>query len=167
MLIKFLTIKDWLQTKVWKIILRYCLVVAMNYLHTNKEKLLKPRIDTTGYFIVGLYKHKMQKKRTIHQLVAVVFLNHKPCGYKLVINHIDFNKLNNNVNNLEIVTSRENANKKHLKSSSKYTGVCYLKDRNKWQSQIIVNGNKIHLGIFKEEKEASNAYQLYLKNLIK
>ena len=39
---------------------------------------------------------------------------------------------NKQLDNLEIITQRENANKKHIKSSSKYVGVCFNKKRNKW-----------------------------------
>ena len=69
------------------------------------------------------------KTKIIHKLVAYAFLNHKPCGYKLVVNHIDRNKENNNLYNLEIIFQRENANRKHIKSSSKYVGVCWKNNR--------------------------------------
>jgi hypothetical protein len=131
----------------------------------GKERILKLSFDGSGYLKIDLYKNKIQKTIHIHQLVAMAFLNHTPCGMKLVVNHKDFNKLNNNVENLEIVTSRENTNKKHFKSSSKYTGVNWHKNRNKWQSQILINGKIIYLGLFKTELEASNAYELKLKTL--
>lgn len=76
-----------------------------------------------GYLTVSLSNKKVVKNRRVHQLVAESFLDHNPCDLKLVVNHKDFNRVNNNVENLEIVTIRENSNKKHLKSTSKYTGV--------------------------------------------
>ena len=77
-------------------------------------------LEKNGYYSITLRKNGIGKTRKVHQLVAESFLNHKVCGMELVINHIDFNKTNNKVENLEIVTSRENSNKKHLKSTSKY-----------------------------------------------
>lgn len=130
----------------------------------NKEKLLKPLFIKVGYYIVSLSNSKKQSK-FIHQLVATAFLNHKTCGYKLVVNHKDFDKLNNNVDNLEIVTARENTNKKHIKSSSKYTGVSWHKKYNKWWAQINIKGKGYHLGFFLNEIEASEAYQNKLKEL--
>lgn len=130
----------------------------------SKEKILKLSKDSGNYSIVHLYiKGSKRSTKKVHQLVAECFLNHKPCGYNLVINHKDFNRLNNNIENLEIVNTRENTNKKHLKSSSKYTGVSWHKNRNKWQSQILINGKIKHLGYFINELEASEAYQLKLK----
>ena len=83
----------------------------------------------------------------------------------LVVNHKDFNKENNNVDNLELVTQRENANHKHIKSSSQYSGVTWWQERKKWVSQIWNNGTKKHLGIFNNELDASQAYQNTLNTL--
>lgn len=125
----------------------------------NKEKILKPTIDGASYYSVNLYKNGVQKNFSIHKLVAISFLNHIPCGFNLVINHKDFNRLNNKVDNLEIITNRENTNKKHIKSSSEYVGVYWCKDKNKWRSQINYNGKTKHLGYFINEIEAHFAYQ--------
>ena len=131
----------------------------------GKERILKKSLNGTGYNHVILYKDNVSKTIEIHKLVAIAFLNHKLDGMKLVVNHIDFNRLNNNVDNLEVVTNRENTNQKHLKSTSKYTGVCWVKSKNKWQSQIRINGEKKYLGLFIDEIEAANAYQTALNNI--
>ena len=132
----------------------------------QKEKVLKLQTNTKGYFIVNLYKNKKMKSHQIHQLVAIAFLNHVLCKMELVINHINFDKKDNKVSNLEIVTNRENSNRKHLKSTSKYTGVSFEKDRNKWVAQIKINGKRVLLGRFSNEIDASNAYQSKLKEII-
>jgi len=131
----------------------------------NNEKILKLCKNGGGYSTVNLHINSIMKTRTVHQLVAGAFLNHKPSRYELVINHKDFNRSNNNVNNLEIVTTRENANQKHLKSSSQYTGVSWDKNRNKWSSQIVINKKLKFLGRFINELDASEAYQKALKDL--
>jgi len=131
----------------------------------NKEKILKMSFATGGYCIVSLSKDGVVKMRTVHQLVAETFLGHTPCGMKLVVNHIDFDKTNNKVSNLEIVTSRENSNQKHLKSSSKYIGVSWNKPAKKWIANIWINGKKKNLGRFTNEIDASNAYQLKLSEI--
>ena len=93
------------------------------------------------------------------------FLGHEPNGHALVVNHIDFDKTNNHVSNLEIVTNRENTNQKHLKSSSKYIGVGWDKSRQKWVSRIRINGKLKQLGRFNTEIEAHITYQNKLKTL--
>lgn len=70
------------------------------------EKILKPVIDDTKYFVVSLWKNNNHTRPHIHRLVAETFipnLENKPH-----INHIDGNKLNNSVNNLEWCTPKEN-----------------------------------------------------------
>jgi len=132
----------------------------------GKEKTLKLSLNRGGYLRVNLCKKGNIERRLIHQLTVEAFLDHKRCGFKLVVNHIDFNKTNNNVNNLEIVTARENTNRKHIESTSKYTGVHWYKITNKWRAVIVINGKQKHLGYFVDELEASEAYQKELNNLI-
>jgi len=130
-----------------------------------RERILKPQINSSGYLHVTLSKGGKKTTKTIHQLVSIAFLNHNPCKQELVINHKDFNRLNNNVSNLEIVSTRENTSLCHKKSSSKYVGVSWNKRANKWTSSINYNGKKHHLGYFTNELEASNKYQEFLKRI--
>lgn len=71
--------------------------------HKNKNHLLKPNINNSGYAYVDLYYEKGKKKRfLVHVLVASAFLsnpNDYPC-----VNHKDENKLNNCIDNLEWCT---------------------------------------------------------------
>lgn len=66
--------------------------------------------------------------------------------------------------NLEIVTNRDNSNQKHIKSSSGYVGVSFAKDRNMWRSTIYIDGRNISIGYFKKEIDAAIAYQKALAN---
>lgn len=130
-----------------------------------KEKIMKPFLSKSGYFIIRLNKNKIGKTYSIHQLVAIAFLNHKPCGYLLVVDHIDNNRLNNNLSNIQIVTNRENTSKRLTNHSSKYVGVAYDKNNNKWLSSIRINGKSKHLGRFKTEEEASERYLIELTKI--
>lgn len=142
---------------------------AKNGVNSNrviKERILKTSFDTSGYYIISIIDSKSKRKtRTVHQLVAIAFLNHIPSRMNLVVNHKDFNKQNNHIDNLEIITTRENCNKKHCKSSSKYVGVSWYKSHNKWASRVLINGKLIFLGLFTNETEASNAYQTALNKI--
>ena len=132
-------------------------------LKRSSEKILKNAKNARGYLEVCLCKNSVGTIIRIHQLVAMAFLGHKRDGMKLVIDHIDNNKLNNRLENLQIITQRENVFKDQGKYTSKYKGVHFYHYNNKWLANIRVKQRLIHLGLFKTELEASEAYQNALK----
>lgn len=71
-------------------------------------KVLTSSTDTNGYQIVTLYFRGKGKTKAVHQLVAHAFLGPQPGGMQ--VNHIDEDKTNNAVSNLEYVTSTFNNN---------------------------------------------------------
>ena len=72
---------------------------SLNYNNTGKERILKPKKDSGGYLQVHLSKDGKGKWYLVHRLVATAFIPN-PQGYKEV-NHIDEDKTNNCVENLE------------------------------------------------------------------
>ena len=132
----------------------------------KKEKILIPGLCKNGYFVINLFKNKKSSTKYLHKLVAMSFLNHEPCVYKLVINHINHIKTDNRVKNLEIVTQRENCSKRKCQYTSKYIGVYWNKWTKKWISQIKINKKSTHIGSFSTEIEAYNAYKEKLKSIL-
>ena len=81
---------------------------------------IKDRITQHGYKSVSLSYNNKRHNHYVHRLMAITFLDFKEDKNK-VINHKDGNKTNNNLENLEIVTSSENllhAYKTNLKQSN-------------------------------------------------
>lgn len=72
----------------------------------HHNAVLSPGWQTGGYFFVGLRRDGRSHNRKVHALVAEAFIGPRPCG--LDVNHIDGDKRNNRVENLEYVTRREN-----------------------------------------------------------
>ena len=130
-----------------------------------KEKVLYQSKSKHGYLYLRLSKNKDKKIYKVHQLVTMAFLNHKPCGHEIVVDHINGNKLDNRVENLQLITNRENSRRVQGSYTSSYKGVSWKKSAKKWISQIQVNKKPIHLGYFKCELAASIAYQNKLKTL--
>lgn len=69
------------------------------------ERVLRQNTDKDGYKTVVLQKFGRTKTLKVHRLVALTFLG---CS-SLQVNHIDMNKANNLLSNLEFVTLKENA----------------------------------------------------------
>jgi hypothetical protein len=137
------------------------------YSHIS-NKYLKPalnRNENRGLLFVVLVKEKKNHIKYIHKLVAENYLEHVPCGYEVVVDHIDNNKLNNNVNNLQLISNRLNLSKDKKNKTSKYTGVCWNKQKSKWVSQISIGMKKIYLGQFDSELSAYHAYTNKLRTI--
>lgn len=78
---------------------------------------------------------------------------------KIKIDHRDMDGLNNCRNNIRIATHAQNcSNRGKFKGSSKFKGVVWSSDRNKWHTKISVNSRTISLGRFDDEIEAGIAY---------
>jgi len=121
-------------------------------------RVLRPRPDGGGYFIVNLWENEKRKIHKIHRLVAEAFIpnpENKSC-----VDHIRNNPKNNNVNNLRWATKSENGmnTNKQKNCSSIYKGVSWSKKSNKWVTHIKINGKNKNLGYFVLEEDARDAY---------
>lgn len=97
---------------------------------------------------------------SVHQAIASVFLGYEFNGNKQVVDHIDSNKLNNNVNNLRIVSSRDNILKERVDNRDLPTGVSFYKRNGKYKAQMKIAKGKVKtLGYFDTIGEASHTYQ--------
>ena len=160
-----------MKTEIWKDIKDYeglyqvSNLGRIKSLKFGKERILKGYAPKGFYIKVNLYKDGNQKTKKVHQLVAIAFLGHIPCGHNLVVDHINTIKTDNHLDNLQVITHRENLSKDKKKGTSKYAGVCFDKLSNKWRAQISINKTLKHLGLYKIELEASEAYQSKLETI--
>lgn len=147
--------KDWMKYKV-------------------KARICK-KVLRDGYYVVSCNIENLGTKQFgIHQIIAVVYLNHKFSGMKKVVDHIDENKLNNKLENLQIVTSGDNVSKsfKYRKSVGLVCGrhrntftKGYSFVNNQYRASICYNGVQKHLGRFSTPEEATAAYQEALRKI--
>ena len=103
-----------------------------------RDILLKPALDSKGYPQVRLYNEGQGKSYRVHKLVADHFIPN--LDNKAQVNHIDENKLNNNVNNLEWMTNKENMNHG---TRNKRAGI----NISKVKSKPITNGETIFTSV--------------------
>jgi len=129
------------------------------------RRILKPTIDSDGYYKVNLCNNNNERKTfNLHQLIAKAYIAN-PTN-KIYINHIDTNKLNNNSDNLRWATRQESLRYRRLASnnSSGIKGVYFNKKLKKWTAAITVDKIQTHLGCFESKDEAKAARQKHSKS---
>lgn len=79
---------------------------------------------------------------------------------EMLCDHKNGNGLDNRRDNLRLATDRQNSQnmRKARNKTSQFKGVCWDKQRNKWESKIRVDGIRQRLGFFSDEVEAACAY---------
>ncbi len=123
----------------------------------KRKIFLKPLILKSGYCLINLSK----KQFYIHRLIAEKFIpnpNNLP-----QVNHIDGNKQNNSVENLEWCNQRYNSNHYH---NQKYPGV-YKTISGTFASKYQLNGKQIHIGTYITPEEAYESYKKCVENVEK
>lgn len=83
-----------------------------NYKISNKGRILttrgtiaKPFVNNSGYLCIGLWKNNIKTNKLVHILVAMHFMDYNS---KYDVDHIDNNKQNNDISNLQLVTHSDN-----------------------------------------------------------
>ena len=133
--------------------------------NNQTAKILQANIDGMGYHYVKLYKDRKGKNFYIHRLVAFAFI--PKMENKTCVDHKDNNQLNNHMNNLRWCTNQENNRNvtKRDNTSSYFKGVSWRQRDKKWRAFIKHNGKHMHIGSFKDEKDAGRAYNAKAKEL--
>ncbi|WP_129965774.1 HNH endonuclease signature motif containing protein [Escherichia coli] len=107
--------------------------------------------STTSYRLIK-YKQNMY---LAHHIIWEMHNGPIPEGYQ--IDHFDRNRLNNNIENLFLVTPQQNQQNRNVQKNNKLgvTGVYFHK--NAYDAFIHVNGKTIYLGRFKDIEDAIRA----------
>lgn len=133
----------------WSDIFYYCDGVIYWKIRTSNRVKIGGEVKTVGnhgYNIVRIYGIRHLVHRIIWEM------HNGPIHEGMQIDHIDHNKTNNKIDNLRLVTSKENNYNMKFRATNKsgVTGVSWDKQHKKWASNIKVDGVKIHLGLFSD-----------------
>lgn len=138
----------------------WCKTNKLGIIDFNK---LKPHKN--GYIsLTILVKGIGSRHLLLHQIIASTFLNYV-IGGKMVVDHIDDDKRNNRLENLQVIKHRENILKSFKGTTIYPQGIYYDSSKSLYRARVQVNKKKIHLGYYKNPNEASKVYFDYIKSL--
>ena len=151
-------------------------ISSLGKIRNLQGKVLKTYIQNSGYEQIKINYQGLHIHKSIHRLVAEAFIPN-PLN-KEYVNHIDGNKLNNTVDNLEWCTNSENilhARKTGLNpynkptlglklkprgnsaKQSQYLGVHWDKSRQRWRAVVVLDKVKYLQKRYNSEYEAALA----------
>lgn len=128
------------------------------YVDAAGHKLKERRVENTGTRSDGYSQVWINgRMEGYHRVVKCLELKEDiPPGIQ--IDHRDGNPTNNSLDNLRLVTNRENQQNQHKHRAGKLIGASFDKGRDKWKAKITLNGKRYHLGRYDTELEAHQAY---------
>lgn len=146
------------EDEIWKDVVGYeGLYKISNYgrvFSCYKNKIMKDKFDYAKYHVIGLTKNSIQKVLKVHRLVAEAFLEDfnefNEIGYH--VDHIDGNKSNNHISNLQMLSHFDNCYKRtgynafqlikaiHLNSGKE----CIFEGQNEAARELDLNQGNIH-----------------------
>ena len=135
------------------------------------DNIVRQEFQSNGYMRFTLERGAYQSRFYTHILMAEVFLDYTPGRYKdKVVLHKDLNLRNNVIDNLEIVSKakKRSIEIKTCMLDSQIEGVSFVsKKRNRieYRVDIFIGSTKVFLGVFDNEKEAKDFYQLAKDNM--
>lgn len=97
----------------------------------------------------------------------VIYMYQMLLGFDKLVDHKDRNKLNNQKNNLRYANRAQNVanSNKRKNTTSRFKGVYWNTQRQKWQAEIIISGKKLFLGRFNSEILAAVSYKIKAKRI--
>ena len=166
----------------WKDVVDFESIYQISNLGNFRRNPLNPRkakypkfVNRLGYQYISISKNGKRNNKTVHQLVAAAFIpNFK---YGMHINHIDGNKVNNDLCNLEISNPVHNNTHAHTLSTaskpgkSKYRNVSIRYDKRHkiphaaYTANVKINSVRHYIGTYKTEIEAAKAVDTYLDSI--
>ena len=115
-------------------------------------------LNTKGYVLIGKWANG--KKYSIKRSHIIWWSKHqKMPPVKMCIDHIDGDKTNDRIENLQILSNQQNVakKKKSTKAFSKYRGVAFYKKINKFRARLTKWGKRYEFGFHENEKDAAIA----------
>jgi hypothetical protein len=115
-----------------------------------------------GYCNVGFNGTKV-----LYHVIIWILSTGNDIPQGMQIDHINGDKLDNRIENLRLVTNRQNQQNRKKHRAGRLVGATYCKIYHNWQSKIVIDKTSIKIGRYKTEQEAHEAYKIACKYIAK
>jgi len=107
---------------------------------------------------LGYCRVRFLDRVTWYHVVLWILYTGEDIPPNMVIDHINGNKLDNRIENLRMVTQRENTQNNKAHRQGKLVGCHFDKHEGRYKARIQIGKNDIFLGYYATEEEAHNIY---------
>lgn len=142
---------------------KFALVDDRNFYILNSVKWYALKNDNTFYAVRSKPRKGGLPRKKLHMHREIIGLKE---GDGKIVDHINGDGLDNRLENLRIVSHRENCQNKIQHRNGKIIGAKKLPSGN-FEARIWFNGKYRYLGVFSTEKEANKAYKIFSEKICK
>jgi len=134
----------------------------INYHYTNgKWAVVNNKKNHTG----GYCQVRFNVRMVLYHVIVWILSTGKDIPQGMEIDHINGNKIDNRIENLRLVTARQNQQNQKKHREGQLVGCYFDKSNGKYQARIKISGKTIYLGRYKTEQEAHKAYKIACKHI--
>ena len=128
----------------------------------GKWKVVDNKDNDNGYCRV-----RFNGTLVLYHVIIWILSTGKDIPQGMEIDHINGNKIDSRIENLRLVTNRQNQQNQKKHRAGRLPGASYYKRYHNWRSYIEIDKTSIWLGYYKTEQEAHEAYKIACKYIAK
>lgn len=125
-------------------------------------------VDDEHFALLKIHRWNLNSEGYARTIIGskYVFMHELICRKKPseVIDHLDFNRINNRATNLRATSNNANLNRSRSRQR-KDIGVGWHGLSSKWRARAVVKGKDIYLGLFNTKTAAVSARNTFLRSI--
>ena len=122
-------------------------------------------VDNKKNHTDGYCRVNFNGRMVSYHVIVWILSTGKDIPQGMEIDHINGNTIDNRIENLRLVTRRQNQQNRKKHRAGQLVGCCFNKSVGKYQAQIRIGEKRVFLGRYKTEQETHEAYKIACKHI--